>query len=67
VFTTDTRGNLDMFDANTGLEIQRPLALDDGDACVPIGGGVSIAEGKVFVECDASPQHGSWILSFRLP
>jgi hypothetical protein len=56
-----------MFDANTGLEIQRPLALDDGDACVPIGGGVSIAEGKVFVECDASPQHGSWILSFRLP
>jgi polyvinyl alcohol dehydrogenase (cytochrome) len=67
VFTVDTHGNLDVFDTQTGLEVQRPLALDDGDVCVPIGGGVSIAEGKVFVACDTGFRGGSWIVAFRLP
>jgi polyvinyl alcohol dehydrogenase (cytochrome) len=53
VYTMDTKGNLDTFDAVGGLPIfSRPMAADSGGAfCSSLSGGVAIAEGHIFAPC----------------
>lgn len=66
VYTADTKGNLDLFDAATGAPLgQRPMSLDTGsDACVALSGGVTVAEGSIFATCDEGAQGGGWIIAY---
>jgi len=66
VYTADTKGNLDLFDAATGVPLgQRPMSVDTGsDACVSLSGGVTVAEGSIFATCDEGAQGGGWIIAY---
>ncbi|MEA2516445.1 MAG: hypothetical protein QOG16_283, partial [Actinomycetota bacterium] len=52
VYTIDTKGNLDTFDAETGApDFSRPMEMDSGSACSSLSGGVAIAQSMVFAPC----------------
>jgi polyvinyl alcohol dehydrogenase (cytochrome) len=66
VYTADTKGTIDLYDAATGVPLgQRPMSADTGsDACVALSGGVTVAEGSIFATCDEGAQGGGWIVAY---
>jgi polyvinyl alcohol dehydrogenase (cytochrome) len=66
VYTTDTKGNLDTFDAETGLPLfSRPMSADTGgDVCTSLSGGVSVARNSVYATCDTGVSGGGWIIAY---
>lgn len=66
VYTIDSSGALDMFDAETGIPLfSRPVSADTPqDACGSLGSGVAVARGKVYVTCDVGAQQGGWTLAY---
>lgn len=65
VYTVDTTGRLDAFDAETGAPVNaRPMSADAGDACTSLSGGVAIARGQVYAVCDIGVSGGGWVISY---
>lgn len=53
------------YDAATGALVgARSLALDAGDVCVPLGGGIAIARNKLYATCDIGVQGGGWVVAY---
>lgn len=66
VYTTDTAGLLDMFDARTGrVLMRRPIAADIGEAPIVMAGGVTVANNTVYAVADLGQSGGGWIVAYR--
>jgi len=62
VYTIGNHGTLLGYDATTGIPLlAKPLLVDGQKACVPLAGGVSIAQHTVFANCDGT------LFAYRLP
>ena len=66
VYTVDTKGFLDTFDAELGVPaFSRPMSADVGeDGCTTLSGGVSIARHHVYATCDLGVQAGGWLIAY---
>jgi polyvinyl alcohol dehydrogenase (cytochrome) len=65
VYTVDTSGRLDTFDAALGAPaFSRPMSADVGDACTALSGGVAIAANHVFATCDLGVNGGGWLIAY---
>jgi outer membrane protein assembly factor BamB len=65
VYTVDTSGRLDTFDAALGAPaFSRPMSADVGDTCTALSGGVAIAANHVFATCDLGINGGGWLIAY---
>jgi hypothetical protein len=69
VYTTDTKGFLDVFDAASGQPLLvRPMSADTGgDVCANLGGGAAVARHTIYATCDTGSAGGGWVIAYRLP
>lgn len=66
VYTVDTNGFFDAFDAKTGIPLlRRPMARDVGDGCTALSGGVAVARNMVYAVCDVGVRGGGWIVAYH--